>query len=115
MHLKVSDVPRAVAFYRDALGLEEQARLPSAAFLSAGGYHHHVGLNSWQSGGAAPAPDSAPGLRRVEFELGDAAALAELEQNLAQAPGAPPLEREDGQISLRDPDGQLLGFAAPAA
>jgi len=115
VHLKVSDVPRAVAFYRDALGLEEQAQLPSAAFLAAGGYHHHVGLNSWQSGGAAPAPDSAPGLRRIEFELGDAAALAELERNLAQAPGAPPLEREDEEISLRDPDGQLLSFRAPAA
>jgi len=59
MHLKVADVPRAAAFYRDALGLEEQAQLPSAAFLAAGGYHHHVGLNSWQSRGAAPAPDSA--------------------------------------------------------
>ena len=72
VHLKVSDVPRATAFYRDALGLQEQAQLPSAAFLAAGGYHHHVGLNSWQSQGAAPAPDSAPGLGRVEFELGDA-------------------------------------------
>ena len=70
VHLKVSDVPRALAFYRDVLGLEEQAQLPSAAFLSAGGYHHHVGLNSWQSSGASAPPDSAPGLRDVGFELG---------------------------------------------
>ncbi|HZL48242.1 MAG TPA: VOC family protein, partial [Solirubrobacteraceae bacterium] len=71
IHLKVSDVPRAVAFYRDALGLEEQAQLPSAGFLSASGYHHHVGVNSWQSQGGQPAPDSAPGLRLVELELSD--------------------------------------------
>lgn len=56
VHLKVSDVPRATVFYRDALGFEEQAQMPSAAFLSAGGYHHHVGLNSWQSQGAGAPP-----------------------------------------------------------
>jgi catechol 2,3-dioxygenase len=113
VHLKVSDVPRAVAFYRDALGLEEQALLPSAAFLSAGGYHHHVGLNSWQSRGAAPAPDSAPGLRGVEFELGDAVALDALERNVGDALGESPAagaREDDGRVSLRDPDGQLLSF-----
>src|SRR5258707_12463861 len=78
VHLKVSDVPAASAFYRDTLGLEERARLPSASFLAAGGYHHHVGLNSWQSAGAAPAPPTAPGLRLVEFELGDEQALGPL-------------------------------------
>ena len=82
VHLKVADVPRAVSFYRDALGFEEQARLPSAGFLSAGGYHHHIGLNSWQSAGGRPAPDSAPGLRSVELELSDAEALGALERRL---------------------------------
>jgi catechol 2,3-dioxygenase len=106
VHLKVADVPRAAAFYRDVLGFEEQAQLPSAAFLSAGGYHHHVGLNSWQSRGAAVAPETAPGLRRVDFELGDAAAL----EALAAAPGR---ERAaDAQVLLRDPDGELLSFTA---
>src|SRR5439155_682827 len=52
VHLKVSDVSRAVNFYRDVLGFAEHASMPSAAFLAAGGYHHHVGLNSWQSEGA---------------------------------------------------------------
>jgi catechol 2,3-dioxygenase len=89
VHLKVSDVPRAVAFYRDAIGLDEQASLPSASFLSAGGYHHHIGVNSWQSQGGRAAPDSAPGLRQVELELSDAAAL-------------------DKRLSLRDPDGHAL-------
>ena len=125
VHLKVSDVPRAVAFYRDVLGLDEQARLPSASFLSAGGYHHHIGVNSWQSLGGRAAPDSAPGLRQVELELSDAAALQALERRLAEfgvkaggdsTPVATPepeseLEPEsesDKRLSLRDPDGHAL-------
>jgi catechol 2,3-dioxygenase len=111
VHLKVSEVPLSAAFYRDALGFEEQARLPSAAFLSAGGYHHHVGLNSWQSEGASAPPDTAPGLREVEFELGDAQAVRELERRLQDTPGMPSASRErDGALSVRDPDGQLLTF-----
>jgi catechol 2,3-dioxygenase len=56
VHLKVADLDRAIAFYRDVLGLELIQRLPdnSAAFLSAGGYHHHVALNTWLSRGATP-------------------------------------------------------------
>jgi catechol 2,3-dioxygenase len=112
VHLKVAEVPRTAAFYRDALGLDEQAQLPSAAFLAAGGYHHHVGLNSWQSEGAAPAPDSAPALRRVDFELSDAEALEALEHSLTEAPSRPsPTRGPDGELSVRDPDGQLLTFA----
>ena len=111
VHLKVSDVPRAAAFYRDALGFSEQAQMPSAAFLSAGGYHHHVGLNSWQSRGEGPPADSAPGLRRVEFELGDPDALAALERRLAARNAAPPPTRgPDGRLSVRDPDSQLITF-----
>jgi catechol 2,3-dioxygenase len=111
VHLKVSDVPRSSAFYGDALGFEEQAQMPSAAFLSAGGYHHHVGLNSWQSRGEGPAPDSAPGLRRVEFELADADALDALERRLAGGHrGAPGARGQDGRLSVQDPDGQLLTF-----
>lgn len=112
VHLKVSDVPRTVAFYRDALGLEEQAELPSAAFLAAGGYHHHVGVNSWQSRGAGAAPDSAPGLRSVEFELSDADALDGLERSLAEAEATPSIAGDSGsELSVRDPDGQLLRFS----
>ncbi len=111
VHLKVSEVPRANAFYRDALGFEEQAQLPSAAFLSAGGYHHHVGLNSWQSRGEGPPPDSAPGLRRVEFELGNADALEAIERRLAGRYDGPPATRgQDGRLSVRDADGQLITF-----
>jgi catechol 2,3-dioxygenase len=109
VHLKVSDVPRSVDFYGGALGFEEQARLPSAAFLAAGGYHHHVGLNSWQSAGAEAPPENAPGLRRVEFELGGEA-LEALEHSLADAPQAY-VHRGNGTLMVRDPDGQVLAFA----
>ncbi|MCW3069201.1 MAG: Glyoxalase/bleomycin resistance protein/dioxygenase [Solirubrobacterales bacterium] len=113
VHLKVSDVPRAAAFYGGAVGFEEQARMPSAAFLSAGGYHHHVGLNSWQSEGAGAAPDSAPGLREVRFELGGEQAVDSLERELSREPSGGAASRaEDGLLSVRDPDGQLLVFAA---
>jgi catechol 2,3-dioxygenase len=111
VHLKVADVPLAASFYRDALGLEEQAQLPSAAFLAAGGYHHHVGLNSWQSRGAAGSPDSAPGLRRVELELSDDSALDAVERTLADAAARPELARDvNGELLVRDPDGQLLAL-----
>ncbi len=111
VHLKVSDVPRAAAFYRDALGFTEQAELPSAAFLAAGDYHHHVGLNSWQSRGQGPASENSPGLERIEFELGDAGALAALEQRLAdRGDAALPTREQDGRLSLRDPDTQLISF-----
>jgi len=113
VHLKVSDVPRAAAFYREALGLQEQAQMPSAAFLSAGGYHHHIGLNSWQSSGASAPRDDAPGLRAVEFELGDADALATLERRLAAVPeGGGSTRREPGRLHVSDPDGHRLAFTA---
>jgi catechol 2,3-dioxygenase len=111
VHLKVSEVPRATAFYRDSLGFEEQATMPSAAFLSAGGYHHHVGLNSWQSEGAGAPPATAPGLREVEFELGDSNAVEELERRLHDSSADDALQRgPNGDLSIRDPDGQLLTF-----
>jgi catechol 2,3-dioxygenase len=116
VHLKVSDVPRAVAFYRDALGLDEQARLPSAGFLSAGGYHHHVGVNSWQSQGGRPAPASAPGLRLIDVELSDAEALDALVHRLAEGEseavgGSPPVRKREDRIALHDPDGHALVFS----
>jgi catechol 2,3-dioxygenase len=116
VHLKVADVPRAVSFYRDALGLQEQARLPSAGFLSAGGYHHHVGLNSWQSQGGHPAPENAPGLRSVALELSDAAALEALERRLGEievsGDFSPARDTDDGRLTLSDPDGHALVFGA---
>jgi catechol 2,3-dioxygenase len=112
VHLKVSDVACAVAFYRDVLGFDEVAHMPSAAFLSAGGYHHHVGLNSWQSRGAGPPSAHEPGLTRVVFELPTAGALAELERTLSAAPaGEIAIERKPGRVTLSDPDANRLVFA----
>jgi catechol 2,3-dioxygenase len=113
IHLKVSDVPRAAAFYREALGFEEQAHMPSAAFLAAGGYHHHIGLNSWQSRGAGSPPANTPGLRLVTFELGGSETLGAFEERLERAPGAPlQVERRPGRVTVSDPDGHRLAFAA---
>ncbi len=112
VHLKVSDVERTEAFYRDALGFEEQAQIPSAAFLAAGGYHHHIGLNSWQSRGGTPAPSSAPGLRRIDFELSEPGALEQLADRLVQAPTASPTQMDAAAgLLVNDPDGVLLRFA----
>jgi catechol 2,3-dioxygenase len=118
VHLKVADVPRAFGFYRDALGLQEQAQLPSAAFLSAGGYHHHIGLNSWQSAGASPPAETAPRLRAIDFVLDDAGALDGLREGVAAA--APQQSRpqsgsQEQALSVEDPDGNLLNFAAGSA
>ena len=63
VHLKVADLDRAVAFYRDTMGFDLQAQLgDQAAFLSAGGYHHHIGLNTWESAGGTPPPPGTTGL-----------------------------------------------------
>ncbi len=63
VHLKVSDLDKALSFYKDLLGFELTQRYGnSAAFISAGGYHHHIGLNTWHSKNAPPAPQHSPGL-----------------------------------------------------
>jgi catechol 2,3-dioxygenase len=79
VHLKVADLDRALRFYRDVLGFELTQRYgPGAAFLSAGGYHHHIGLNTWESGGGPPPAAGTTGLYHVAIlyptraELGDA-------------------------------------------
>ena len=78
VHLKVSDLDRAIAFYRDILGLEVVQRYGAqAAFLSAGGYHHHLGLNTWESAGGPRPPRNAVGLYHTAFLFPDRAALAQ--------------------------------------
>src|SRR5918997_1670595 len=72
VHLRVADLERATAFYRDCIGLDVVAYgpdfdLPGAAFLSAGGYHHHVGLNTWSSEGGGSPPEGHTGLHHVAF------------------------------------------------
>ena len=70
VHLKVADLERAIRFYHDVLGFEVMARYgPSAAFLAAGGYHHHIGLNTWHSAGGDPPPVNATGLYHVAIRF----------------------------------------------
>jgi catechol 2,3-dioxygenase len=108
VHLKVSDLDRAVAFYAEALGFEEQARVPGAAFLSAGGYHHHIGLNTWQSEGGAPPPPGTTGLFHFAIRYPTRAALATALRRLVEA-GVPIGGASDHGVSealyLADPDG----------
>lgn len=77
VHLKVSDLDRSVAFYTEVLGFEVMARLGnSAAFLSAGGYHHHLGLNTWESAGGSPPPPGTTGLYHFAILLPNRQELA---------------------------------------
>jgi catechol 2,3-dioxygenase len=101
IHLQVSDVQQAVDFYHGILGFDSTSALPGAAFLSAGGYHHHLGLNSWQSHGAPPAPPGSAGLESLTIEVPDAEAAAGIAERL-KAAGVPG-RYEEGRISVRDP------------
>ncbi|HEY3111411.1 MAG TPA: VOC family protein [Chloroflexota bacterium] len=109
VHLKVSDLDRSVAFYRDAFGFEVQQRYgDSAAFLSAGGYHHHLGLNTWESRGGPPSPRRAAGLYHFAILYPDrkelARAFKRLIENRVPISGASDHGVSEA-IYLDDPDG----------
>jgi len=110
VHLKVSDLQRSLRFYRDVLGFSVQAHLPSAAFVAADGYHHHFGLNTWQSAGAPPAPPTAPGLRLVELQLSAAAEIDAVAGRL-RAAAVPASRREGDHLGVHDGDHQALAFS----
>ncbi len=108
VHLKVADLVRAQAFYRDVLGFEVTQRYGTGAvFLSAGGYHHHIGLNTWESAGGKPPPAGTTGLFHLAILYPTRAALADALQRLLAA--KIPLDgASDHGVSealyLRDPD-----------
>lgn len=86
VHLKVADLDRAVAFYTEVLGFELQTRMgDDAAFLSAGGYHHHIGLNTWESKGGSPPPRGTTGLYHFAIRYPTRAALARAVRSLLDA------------------------------
>ena len=86
VHLKVSDIDRALAFYVGVLGFEEQARIgDQAAFVSAGGYHHHIGLNTWESKGGSPPPPGTTGLFHFAIRYPTRRALADALLHLCDA------------------------------
>ena len=105
VHLKVSDLQTSIAFYRDGLGLELMRYLGNAAFLSAGCYHHHVGLNTWQSLGGPAGRANWTGLEYVTLRIPEAD-LIELSSRLGVGRGV------SGQLSLSDPDDISLIFTA---
>ena len=109
VHLKVADLDRALAFYNGVLGFEITQRMGrSAAFLSAGGYHHHIGLNTWESQGGGPPPTGTTGLYHFAIRYADRPALGDALRRL-RGGGVPLDGASDHGVSealyLRDPDG----------
>jgi len=103
VHLQVADIPAAEGFYNGGLGLDVMVRsYPGALFLAAGGYHHHLGVNTWQSQGAPPPPEGALGLDRYEIVLPDEAAVDAAAEALGEL-GDP--ERVDEGVLATDPSG----------
>src|SRR6266571_7287315 len=108
VHLKVSQLDRAIAFYRDVLGFELMQQLgDQAAFLSAGGYHHHIGLNTWESKGGSPPAPGTTGLYHVAIRYPDRKTLAQAVKAVLDA-GVRLSGASDHGVSeaiyLRDPD-----------
>lgn len=104
VHLQVAELRETEAFYHGLLGFDVVVRsYPGALFVSAGGYHHHLGLNTWQSAGSSPPPPGAVGLREFEVTLPDEAELERVRERLLAA-GLELEERGDGAL-VRDPSG----------
>ncbi len=101
MHLRVGNISKARAFYHDVLGFDIVAQMPSALFVSAGGYHHHIGMNVWESNGGRPTPENSAGLREFSISLPD---QAELDRLTAQIEAAGiSVERGEDSVLVLDP------------
>jgi catechol 2,3-dioxygenase len=108
VHLKVADIERSLGFYRDVLGFEVTQQMgEQAAFLAAGGYHHHIGLNTWESRGGSPPPPGTTGLYHVAIRYPDRATLGDALRRVLEA-GIRLDGASDHGVSealyLRDPD-----------
>lgn len=103
VHLQVGDVDRAAQWWERTLGTEITHRRPSARFLSWGGYHHHIGVNSWRSAGAGPRDPAVTGLHRITFAMRDPADFKALASRLDANP-------EADEILVTDPFGITLAF-----
>jgi catechol 2,3-dioxygenase len=108
VHLKVGDLERGIAFYRDVLGFELMQQLgDEAAFLSAGGYHHHIALNTWESKGGSPPPAGTTGLYHVAIRYPDRKTLAQAVHSVLDADIRLSGASDHGvseAVYLRDPD-----------
>ena len=110
LHLHVGDIERALEFWRDGVGFDVMTRFPSAAFIAAGGYHHHLGLNTWRGEGVPPQPDGVVGLRHWTIFLDDAEDVAAV-RGRVEATGAEVDERPGGFLA-RDPWRNAVAIAA---
>ena len=114
LHLHVSDIDRGLAFYRDVLGFEVMVNLGSAAFVSAAGYHHHLGFNVWLGKGLRPRPDGTAGLRYWVIVLANPAEVEAVRDRVRRAGLS--IEERDRGFLVRDPWGTAVVVAdAPTA
>jgi catechol 2,3-dioxygenase len=113
LHLHVGDIAKGLAFYRDVIGFEVWALLPTAAFVSAGGYHHHLGFNTWRGEGAAPMPAGIVGLRHWTIVLETAGEVAEVRARVRDAGIAG--EDVPGGFAVTDPFGMTVRIVVAAA
>jgi catechol 2,3-dioxygenase len=113
MHLRVADIALAEQFYHGVLGFDITARLPGALFVSAGGYHHHLGMNTWESRGGKPPVEPSTGLREFSISLPDKAGLDRLARQIEAAGVA--VERGDDSAVLLDPFQNRIKLALQAA
>jgi catechol 2,3-dioxygenase len=113
MHLHVGDLSEALAFYRDAIGFDVWAMMPTAAFVSAGGYHHHLGLNTWRGVGAAPQAPGVVGLRHWTIVLDRVDEVAQVRARVREAGIA--AQDVAGGFAVTDPFGMGVEVVAAAA
>ena len=106
VHLHVADIADSERFYRDVMGFDVMAHMPEATFLSAGGYHHHLGANVWAGRGASPPPPGSAALRHATVLLPSADERDRVAGRIADS-GQEPEAREDG-VLVRDPAGNAL-------
>lgn len=107
MHLRVGEIDAAVRFYRDLIGFDVMMHAPGAVFMAAGGYHHHLGANTWGSRGAPPPPSEAVGLRYFTLMTPD---VVQVEARLRAA--GHPVQVEDGGLIAVDPSGNTVRISA---
>jgi catechol 2,3-dioxygenase len=110
IHLQVRDIPETARFYRDVLGFDVVAEMPTALFMSAGGYHHHIGANVWHSRGSGPAPADSVNLQFFTIDLPDVAARDELVTRV-EAAGIE-IGRAGDAVTVTDPSGITIVLRA---
>ena len=112
VHLHVADVDDALRFYHDLVGFDVMGHVPGVGFVSAGGYHHHLGLNEWAGRGVPPAPAGSSGLRRYTVELPSVRDLEDVVARLQQ--GDVSVAEEDGGFAAVDPSANRVLFRTAA-